>query len=213
MWEQTARTESGRARVIFSVSRPEPNDPPARQAALIREAVGRGAAALLVDPVDDPEVVAALNEVRDKGTPVVLLDPRIHDRDPARPLPRVTFVPIDEPARTLVEAALDDLRKLKLPADGHALIVVKIGAGPRATETAEGLTRALTSAGFTGVEVVPVVDNFQDAARPLVERLTADPKVTTMLGVGDTQVRRRDERAETPAEEAPRSGRSAWAGS
>lgn len=188
VWEQTARVESGLSRVIFSLIRPEPGDPPAAQAALIREAAARGTSALVVDAVDDPGVVAALTDARDKGTSVVLIGRPVTDRDPARPLPRVTFAPLDEPAREFLDALAADLRKAGLPADGHALIVLKSGAGPQATETAEFLTPALKSAGFTGVEPFHV-DDYEKAVAALGARVAADPKVTTLLGVGDRQLR------------------------
>src|SRR5690348_16390906 len=39
-WEQAVRREAGQAKVIVTVSRPGPKDPPAIQAALIHEAAG-----------------------------------------------------------------------------------------------------------------------------------------------------------------------------
>ncbi len=187
-WEYSARVEAGQARVIFSVTRPEPDDPPSKQAGLIREATARGTSALVIDPEDDPAVVAALTEARDKGTSVVLIGRSVTDRDPARPLPRVTFAPPDEPVRKFMDALAADLRASGLPADGHALIVLKAGAGPQATDVAGYLTSSLKSAGFTGVEPFHVEDS--DKSVPALEaRVAADPKVTTLVGIGDRQVR------------------------
>ena len=188
-WEQAARNEAGRTRVIFSAIRPELNDPPAAEASLIRENADKNVSALIVDTVDEPEVIGALKEARDKGKTVVLLDPTGQDSESAKPLPRVLFGTIEPPAKVLIDAILASLKKDNLPVDGHALIVIKIGSGPRADQTAERLAKVLTSAGYSGVEVVSVVDNFQEAAKPLKARIEADPKVTTLLGVGDTQIR------------------------
>ncbi len=148
-WETTVRKEAGRAKVVLSIDRPAPNDPPARQAEMIREVARQRTDALLVDPMDDPEVVAAVHDARAKGKVVVLLDSRLPDRDPAAPLSRVTFVPLAEPGRRFADGLLADIRKAGLPADGHALIVTATDAGREARESAEGLGEALKSAGFT----------------------------------------------------------------
>ena len=155
---------------------------------MIREAARQRIDALLIDPVDDPEVTAAANDARAKGKVVVLLDRNLPDRDSTAPLARVTFVPLVEPGRRLAEALLSDIRKAGLPADGHALIVVAADAGREARESAEGISAALKSAGFTDVGAVTIQDDAEKSSRLLFDRLAADPKLTALVGVGSTEM-------------------------
>jgi ABC-type sugar transport system substrate-binding protein len=188
VWEQAARLEAARAKVIFVVTRPSPGDPPARQAELIRDAAASKTSALLVDPADDPKVVEALNDARAGGTTVVLIGRRVPDRDPAKPLARATFVPIEEPARRLVGAMVKDVKADGLPADGLALIVTRAGAGAGDRETADALAAELKAAGFAGPEVVTIENDIAKGTQVLEDRIKADPKVTALLALGETEI-------------------------
>ncbi len=183
IWEDAARREAGLTKTFLHVRRPEADAPPAAQAALIRNAVGREVSALLVDPVDAPEVTEALNDAVARGTVVVLLDHAVPARDPSKPMARVSFTPIAEPARRLVEALADDIQRDGLPVDGHILIGLRHDADRQGREIADGLVAALKAAHFGEARIVPLESDVEKATRTLVDQTLADPKVTGLLGI------------------------------
>ena len=104
LWETAARQEAGRLKVILRITRLQAGDPPSAEAEQVRSAVGRKASVLMVEPLDDPVVAAALNDARAGGTPVVTLIRKVPSRDPGRPLASVTFTPYEETARKFLAA-------------------------------------------------------------------------------------------------------------
>jgi len=180
-WEQAARVEAGKAKVVFTLTRLAAGEPPARQAELIRAAAARGVSALMVDPADAPEVAAALNDVRAGGTPVVLLGRPVPSRDPAKPLALVTYVPSDGPARRLVGLAVAEARGNGMGPDGHALVLRNTKAGRDAGEVADALAGALRAAGVAEVSSLPFDGDSDRAKAELIERLRADPKLAVVM--------------------------------
>jgi ABC-type sugar transport system substrate-binding protein len=187
VWEAAARQEAGRAKLIFGVARPGPDEPPSAQAGLIRRTAARGGAlALIVEPADDPAVAEAIRDVRAKGTPVVLLGRRPTPGDPAAPpVASVTFEPFEPVARKLVKALLDEARAAGLPADSHALIAYSPRTGPETVARAKLLEEALRAAGVPDVQPVPFEGEYQAGSKALTDRLQADPKAHLLVGVDD----------------------------
>lgn len=186
-WVRSARREAGQAKVLFSATRPALSDPADRQAVLIRAAARNGVSALLVEPVDAPGVAKALNDVRDAGTPVVLIGRRVASRDPARPFPLLVFEPFDGPARTLVGAVRAQNQGAGLPDDGHALIAFRAGSDPDAEAMAHRLEAALREGGVRDVAIVRLGegdDQGKGQAQALLKaRIEAEPKVTMVLAI------------------------------
>jgi ABC-type sugar transport system substrate-binding protein len=185
------RREANRARMSFALTRPKPDDPPSRQAELIREAAASGALAVIVEPSDSPDVAAALEDVRSKGTPVVLIDRPILSRDPSAPFTIVALSPIQPPFQQLAEALRADARSLGLPDTGTALVLVDAGAGPEADRQgrAPALISALTKAGVPKVDALPIARETAKAEEALTARLKADPKVTIVVSPDESGVR------------------------
>jgi ABC-type sugar transport system substrate-binding protein len=182
-WEQAMRLEAGLAKVVLSVIRPQAGASPARQAEQIRNAASRGFSTLLVEPMDGPEVVAAVNEVRDKGTPVVLLGRQLSSGDTAKSLTAVVFSPAQGHAQKLAETMVREARDVGLPADGHGLIVRKARVGRGYDGLAEIFESCLKSAGVPSVEVVTYDGDTEVGRRAIMERVVADPRIMYLLSV------------------------------
>ena len=77
IWRQAAMEEMGRfvgrTGAILDVRTLKQNDPPARQAEMVREAAVRGTSGLIVVAADPKSIAPALIVARDKGIHVVLL--------------------------------------------------------------------------------------------------------------------------------------------
>lgn len=188
-WIPTAMQESGRVKAIVLVDRPEPNDPPAKQAELIRKAISRGVDAMVIEPMDDPEVVKALGEVHAKGIPLVLIGRKIamepsgesgQDTKPA-PVGTIHFAPFEPAARTLARSIVKDARASGIPGDAHALIVVNKAFGDAANEQIALLTQAVQEAGFGPVLAVPFAGDYNNGRDALVAAMEADPKAQILL--------------------------------
>jgi ABC-type sugar transport system substrate-binding protein len=192
VWEQVGRMEAGLARAIFEARRPQPGDPPARQAELVREAAQRGASALIV-VAENPEAIApALAEVRDQGVPIVLLDRPV--AVPGQPLTLVTRPPVDAPARALVAAAVEAAKAEGFPPDGPALIL----SSSRSDENVQARVSAFKSAlADAGVTLVDSARYGMGVANPLaaesretiLKSLTERPGIAIILSADELGIR------------------------
>jgi ABC-type sugar transport system substrate-binding protein len=188
LWETAARQEAGRLKVILRITRLQAGDPPAAEAELVRRAAGRKASVLMVEPLDDPVVAAALNDARAGGTPVLTLGRKVPSRDPARPLASVTFTPYEETARKVVDTFIRDARARGL-AGGHALIPVNTRSDPGRDEQVALLTRLLHDSGIVDVKTIPFDDDENQAREALANQVRSDPKVTLILAHEDKGLR------------------------
>lgn len=153
LWARAAQAEAGQARVIFNVTRPELLDPPDRQAELIREAIDRGVAAVIVVPVKSEALSTALSEARDRGVVVVALGEEIEM--PGEALPLVMGTPLDESSNAMVGKLMEDAERTGLRTDGPAQIVIGGSFDQALTNVrAEALRRALEA---SGIRVLPDV--------------------------------------------------------
>ena len=103
------RRETGIKKCAFRVY-PRDNQPvsPVQLAGEIRTAANRSTGALILEPVDVPEVREALREAESRGLGVVLLDSPLPATSPGKPYPFVTFKGFAEAAKQLVETVADD---------------------------------------------------------------------------------------------------------
>ena len=180
---QAARQEAGKARISLTVDQVTAEGGPSSQAGLIRSAASRGASVLLVEPVDLPEVADALNAVRERGTPVLLLQENVTGKGsgPVKPFKRLAFVPFADPARELVKAAIQDTKRSALPADGHVLLLGDNRNGPLAQALATAIRTALSEAGIKSVTDLTLEGVTEKDKPEVLSKINADPKVTIVL--------------------------------
>ena len=181
-WEQAARLEASNAKAVFSIARKTNAEPPAKMAELIRSAIKRGVTALVVEPVEGSEFVEAVNDARDQGVSVVLLDKVIPGRDPSKTYPAVIYTPFEEPAGKVVDALIKRAAADGLPADGTALVLVNPTYAPDTEYKVATLTKALEKAGVTKVERLEYNGKFEEVQKTLTAKLESDPKITLVIG-------------------------------
>jgi ABC-type sugar transport system substrate-binding protein len=126
VWEQSAQIRAGLARRKMEVLRPEGTSPAERQAALVREAAARGSVVLIVEPEDPKLLTPALEEAREKGVPMVLLERSVPVS--GRPLPIVEYASLKKATKEMVDAVLAAARKAGGPADPPVRLVLPAGA-------------------------------------------------------------------------------------
>ncbi len=109
--EQFLRRETGIKKCAFRVFSPQDNEPmsPGQLAGKIRTAAKRSTGALILEPVDAPEVREALREAESRGLGVVLLDSPLPATSSGKPNPFVTFKGFAEAAKQLVETVADEV--------------------------------------------------------------------------------------------------------
>jgi len=180
-WPQLGRMEAGSSKVSFRSSAPAAGDPPQKQAELIRRAATRGASALIVEAEPDPRVAEALQEVKSRGTPVVLLARPLpgHEQD----FPLVTVEPPIEAAHSLVKAAIEDAKTAKLPSDGTAVILAPKTPDVFSDDQLAALKTAIGQAGIATPEVIPYDGSQSDAVKIVNERLKSDTKLTLVFAL------------------------------
>jgi ABC-type sugar transport system substrate-binding protein len=176
---QLVRVLASREKTSFRLSAPEPNEPPRRQADLIRKAAERGASVLIVDPARDAEVRKALDEVRSKGVPSVLLAPL--DPESGKPFPVVGAAPYADSAGKLVDAALEDAKAAETPAERTAVVLTIRQPDADAQNCAAALEAALKKADVPHSEPLTYDGSVQGAKTALSERLESDPKLSIVL--------------------------------
>ena len=74
-WKSSARTQAGLDKAKLHVSAPGPEDPPSRQAELVRMALTREPRVLIVEPSDpaDSRLAEAVKSAQGKGIPVIVV--------------------------------------------------------------------------------------------------------------------------------------------
>jgi ABC-type sugar transport system substrate-binding protein len=187
--EQFLRRETGVKKCAFRVVSPQDDEPmsPGQLASEIRTAANRKTGALILEPVDAPEVRAALREAESRGLGVVLLDSPLPATAPGKPYPFVTFQGFAEAAKQLVATVAEDARVLHLPADGTTLVVENRDKDFYGRERLESITNALKAAG-RAYDLVSFDGDSNKAAEVVLEYLKTHPKLTVILADHDDGV-------------------------
>ncbi|MFO0951135.1 MAG: hypothetical protein U0835_08285 [Isosphaeraceae bacterium] len=180
LWESVGRQEAGKRLALFSLAQPKPGSPASAQADLIRQAVKRGISSLVVEPVDDPEVAAALNEAVASGVPVVLMEYPVKAKDPARPLHRIRRAPFGKAVEPLAAAILKDLKAVGA-SESHALVTFNASTGPEGKADVDQICEALRKIGIARVDVVEFPSRYEEARKVLTAAVEKDPKVTVIV--------------------------------
>ncbi len=183
--EQFLRRETGIKKCAFRVY-PQDNQPvsPVQLASEIRTAANRSTGALILEPVDVPEVREALREAESRGLGVVLLDSPLPATSPGKPNPVVTFKGFAEAAKQLVETVADDGRVLRLPADGTTLVIENRDKDFYSRDRLESITSALKAAG-RAYDIVSFDGKQKGATEVVLEYLKTHPKLTVILADHD----------------------------
>ena len=184
--EQFLRREAGINKCAFRAVSPDGNDPmsSALLAHEIRMAANRSTGALILEPVDVPEVREALREAESRGLGVVLLDSPLPAPAPGKPYPFVTFKGFAEAAKQLVETVADDARVLRLPADGTTLVIENRDQDSYSRDRLESITSALKAAG-RAYDIVSFDGEQKGATEVVLQYLETHPKLTVILADHD----------------------------
>lgn len=203
LWARVAQAEAGQARLIFNIARPEPTDPPARQAELIREAAGRGVAALVVVPDASADLGPALADARERGIVVVALDGSVESA--GAPFPSVEMTPLAESAEAMVGKLIQDAQAADLPIQGPARIISFATFDPgMVAARAAALREALE---HSGVTVLPdaVLEASGGFLRQMTEMIEVEDRPNMILATDDQILSSAIQyRAELKVDEQPR---------
>jgi ABC-type sugar transport system substrate-binding protein len=188
LYDAVCRLEAGNLRVIFQAVRPSPGDPKGKQAELIKKAVANGAGAMVVVADGSDETVLALAAVDQKKTPIVLLGRPVEAPKSGPPYTLVTFPPFTASAKKLVDAVVEDAKKLGAPADGTALFLVDIAPDETSAERGDALKEALKAVKIPISATVTSTENASDAQKASTAALKADPKISIVVADDETGI-------------------------
>jgi ABC-type sugar transport system substrate-binding protein len=153
---------------------------PAQLAEAIRAAAARSTGALILEPIDAPEVTEALHEAEARGLPIVLLDSSLPASSPGKFYPVVSITGFPEAGKQIVEAVIDDAQLLNLPADSAILVLEYHQKDFYSKPRLDSLISALKAAGRK-YEVV-TYDGDQTVALELAKAYVKDhPKTSIIL--------------------------------
>lgn len=182
---QMAVKDAGIAKVSLRASGLKAGDSPDRQAALIRESVAHGAAALIVEAIDAPPVVDALNEARKKGIQIVILDRALASGERGKPFPRVTFEPFDKVALEMVEAAKNEAAHVNIPPDGKAIILVNEKADNHTVDRVAAIKSALEKVGISLAETLTFAGDAASAEAVLGPKIRGHRTISYVFAEDD----------------------------
>ena len=187
-WEQVARKVAATEHhAVLSTERPNEGDPPGRQAELIRRAATRAPTAMIVVPGDPKSLAGALEEVRDRRVPILVMDRPVPVA--GKPLPLVTFEPFEKPARELAAAAAEAIKAAGFSAQGPALIVNQVPDDDASRRRLATLQDALKEAGITVLEVVPYQMStslsLTESRRPTAAAVDRHKDLALVVTLGD----------------------------
>jgi ABC-type sugar transport system substrate-binding protein len=168
------RRDLGKATMSLRYTKPEPGQvlSPDQMAGAIRTAIGRGSAALIVQPIDDPKVLDLLYEAQLRGTKVLLLDQPVPPRD-GQSIPFLTYQPFDKPGRQIVEAVIEAAKLTHRLNDGRIVVLENRSTDAYSAERLASLTDPLKAAGLK-YEIIPF-EGDADAAKAALTRSLEDP--------------------------------------
>ncbi len=184
--EQIIRRDAGMSRCAFRTVSPTDDKAlsAAQLASEIRTAANRSTGALILEPIDAPEVREALHEAESKGLKIVVLDAPVPTTSPGKHYPYVTYQGFTEAAKQLVEAVASDAKKMRVPADGTTLVIENRDTDAYSKTRLESLTGALKAAG-QAFDTVSFSGEVTGATDVILEYLKTHPKVAIILADHD----------------------------
>jgi ABC-type sugar transport system substrate-binding protein len=183
VWEKALRIEARDGRSILEVAQPNLKDPHTKQAELIKDAINRGVAGLLVIP--DHESAEALREAQEKGVAVIFIDRSV--RTTGKPIPLMQFEKPHAPAESLVTYTLKAVKEFSLSEKGPALILRHNVQDANSDERAHALERALKKHNVDLLPIVPYSDQPQEMKATVEKVLREHPKLPMIL-IADEEI-------------------------
>jgi ABC-type sugar transport system substrate-binding protein len=188
VWEQLARLAAPDAGALAEVIKSEKG----HQAESVRRSVQRGASALILVSPDEsePELVSALREAREstlatRHRPLpILLGLKGLDIGSDH-LPVVRFESIDDSARELVAATLEDARKAGEPEHPKAVILYNGPYDFEGQARIDAVRKALTEAKVTLLPDAAFQGFMAEAGEALNASLEAEPDVAIVIATDD----------------------------
>jgi ABC-type sugar transport system substrate-binding protein len=182
LMEHLLRRELGNARIAFRITKPEGSDALSanRLVEQIQAAVARRVALIVLEPLDTPEVRAALHAAEAQGIATLLLDQPLPSRKPEKMLPTLSLTGFAERGKELVVAALEDAAQFGLASDGTAVLVQNRLADGYSKQRQESIVNALKNSGRT-FQVLEFEGGRSEAYSVSVDFLKAHPKVCVVL--------------------------------
>jgi ABC-type sugar transport system substrate-binding protein len=168
------RRDLGKATMSLRYTKPESGQllSPEQMAGAIRTAIGRGSAALIVEPVDDPTVLDLLYEAQARGTKVLLLDRPVPPRG-GKSIPLLTYQSFDKPGQQIVEGVIEAAKLTRRLNDGRIVVLENRSTDVYSAERLASLTNPLKAAGLK-YEIIPF-EGDANAAKEALTRSLADP--------------------------------------
>jgi hypothetical protein len=169
LWKTSARAQAGLEKVKLKLIGPA--EPPATQAELVREALAHDPRVLVIESTgkDDPPLLAAIDQARSQGVPVVLAGPLPIGAKAAigtggepktasttssshqAPLISVAPKPFSVSAKQLVSAAIRHADTAGLQPGKTAILVINTAGDPYLPERTLAIKDALKAAGITTI--------------------------------------------------------------
>jgi ABC-type sugar transport system substrate-binding protein len=148
---QFLRRDTGLNLCGFRVTEPEGDQPFSGEqlATKIREAAGRSTGALIVEPIDVPQVRQALLDAEAKGLPVILLDFPLPSSSPGKSFPYTTFRGFAEGGEALVKAVSQDAERFQFPTEARIVVLENRQKDRYSKQRLESITGALKAAGHS----------------------------------------------------------------
>lgn len=162
LWERIVQVESGKKHVSFVAQRPSPGDPPTAQADLVRESSKRGVKGIIVIPDEhEAELAKALEEVRDRGTPVLTLDHVV--KVEGKPIPAIALEGYEKTSENLIKAALEDAKEAGFPPTAPGILLIRRPGDAESPTRLAAIEAAIKKANVNIVERV-YFDGLADVA-------------------------------------------------
>lgn len=179
--DRALRRELGAARIRFRVVNPDSPQraTPEALAAAIRTAADHGVAGLIVEPLDQPAVLDALDHALARGCAVLLLDRSLPARR-GKAIPRVEFTGIAEAGARVVADVLDVERRLARPGTPRVFVLHHRLDDPYIDRCLASLVDPLRAAGKKP-EVVAFEGDLDRAIAAVRKSLGDDPRLDILL--------------------------------
>jgi ABC-type sugar transport system substrate-binding protein len=181
------RREAGKALLSIRYDEPTTAVSPAsvaeRMAGEIREAMKRGAAGLIVEPIDDPTVIDLLYQAQANGLAVLTLHHPVPTRS-GKTIPCVVYEKLEPFGAELVKFTLEAARLNLHPDNGRIVILQNKLTDVYSAERLLSLTGPLKAAGRS-FEILSFGDERTGAAKALEKLLESGPPVDIVLAEDD----------------------------
>lgn len=160
---------------------------PVELATAIRAAASGSIGALILEPIDAPEVRAALHDAEARGLSIVLLDTPLPASSPGKNYPTLSFTGFTEAGRSIVEAVIQDGKAQKLPTDSPILVLESKTKELTSQARLDSLLTALKASGRK-YEVL-AYEGDSEVVSKLVDRyLKEHPKAAIIVSDSDAGV-------------------------